>query len=114
MKQWIAAIKSMGKMQKLAIIAAVAVLLVFGMREKAEEGNVSTEEEMRIERIIEKIEGVKTASVMISYDDKQERAGIVIVADGADDIRTMLEIQRAVKTLTGLQLEQIEIVNSGY
>ena len=38
--------------------------------------------------------------------------GAVVAASGAGDARVVLELQRAVRALTGLELEKIEIVKS--
>lgn len=113
MQRWIEAIQSLPKVYKLALLAAVSVLLILSLQTKSVQTEILTQEEIRMGQIIEKIEGVKEASVMISYDAEECKRGIVVAVSGAEDIYTMLEIQRAVKTLTGLELDQIEIVNSG-
>lgn len=106
------ALKTVQKVQWLALAAAVCVLLILGMGSGGKQETVSTAEEIRMERILSEIDGVKSVSVMISYDARQEKSGVVVAASGRDDVRTMLELQRAVQTLTGLELNQIEIVIS--
>ena len=49
---------------------------------------------------------------MISRNAEGEIGGVVVAASGADDLRAMLELQQAVRTLTGLELDRIEIVKS--
>lgn len=112
LKQVINALKTIGKLQWLALAACIGILLLLGMKTGDKPESIYTNEELRIASILNGIEGVKDINVMISYDAQAERSGIVVVADGAINVRTALEIQRAVKTLTGLKLEQIEIVNS--
>ena len=106
------ALKTVQKVQWLAVAAAVCVLLMLGMGSGGKQETVSTAEEIRMERILRGIEGVISVSVMLSYNEQQEKSGVVVAASGRDDIRTMLELQRAVHTLTGLELNQIEIVIS--
>ena len=112
MKQLMNALKTVQTVQWLAVAAAVCVLLMLGMGSGGKQETVSTAEEIRMERILRGIEGVKSVSVMISYNEQQEKSGVVVAASGQDDIRTMLELQRAVQTLTGLDLNHIEIVIS--
>ena len=69
-------------------------------------------DEKRMERLLSSIEGAGRVSVMISQGTDGEIAGVVVAASGADDLRVMLELQRAVRTLTGLELDRIEIVKS--
>lgn len=112
MKQLMNALKTVQKVQWLAVAAAVCVLLILGMGSGGKQETVSTAEEIRMERILSEMDGIKSVSVMISYDAQQEKSGVVVAASGRDDIRTMLELQRVVQTLTGLDLNQIEIVIS--
>jgi len=113
LKQLINALNSMQTTRKLAILGMIAVLLVIGLKGNKPAESIPTDEEKRIERILNEIEGIKRASVMISYDKEAVKLGAVVAAEGKDDIRTMLEIQRAVKTLTGLELDSIEVIISG-
>ena len=112
MKQLMNALKTVQKVQWLAVAAAVCVLLILGMGSGGKQETVSTAEEIRMERILSEMDGIKSVSVMISYDAQQEKSGVVVAATGRDDIRTMLELQRAVQTLTGLDINHIEIVIS--
>ena len=112
MKQLMNALKTVQKVQWLAVAAAVCVLLILGMGSGRKQETVSTAEEIRMERILSEMDGIKSVSVMISYDAQQEKSGVVVAASGRNDVRTMLELQRAVQTLTGLDLNQIEIVIS--
>lgn len=74
----------------MALLAALSVLLILGMHSKSKDTGIATQEEIRMAQIIRKIDGVKSAAVMINYDSEQEKRGIVVVASGVKDIRTML------------------------
>ena len=64
------------------------------------------------QRLLSGIDGAGKVSVMIAQGSDGEIGGVVVVSSGADDIRVKLELQRVVRTLTGLELEKIEIVKS--
>lgn len=110
MKQWLDALKSARKIEVLIIGAAICIALVLWMG--GEKGISANDEEARMAAILSEIEGAGRVTVMISRDDENQIRGAVVAASGADDIRVILEIQQAVKTLTGLELENIEVVKS--
>lgn len=112
MKQLMNALKTVRRTELLVIAAAVCVLLILCMGNTDTAETLATDEEMRMARFLTQIEGVEKASVMISHGPDQQKSGVAVAAVGTDDIRTLLEIQRAVQTLTGLDLNQIEIVIS--
>ena len=111
MKQLLVALKSARKIEILIIAAMLCILLVLCMGgENIKDG--ANDEEKRMQHILSQIEGSGRVSVMITHNDDGEYAGVVVASSGADDVRAMLELQRAVKALTGLELEAIEIVKS--
>ena len=111
MKQLFEALKSARKIEILVILAVICAFLVLWMGGGGT-ANRSDGEEARMERLLSSIEGAGKVSVMISQGRDGETEGVVVAAPGADDLRVMLELQRAVRTLTGLELERIEIVKS--
>lgn len=111
MKQLFESLKSARKIEILVIAAMICVLLVLYMGDINPAGGAS-EEEKRMQRILSEIEGAGKVSVMIASRDESGISGVVVAASGADNIRVMLELQRTVQTLTGLNLDQIEIVKS--
>lgn len=110
MKQLFEALKSARRIEILIILAMICVLIVLWMG--GDGANRSDGEEARMERLLSSIEGAGRVSVMISQGTDGGIAGVVVAASGADDLRVMLELQRAVRTLTGLELDRIEIVKS--
>ena len=109
MKQLFEALRSASKIEILVIIIILCVLLVLALGGEPSSGDVSEEE--RLERILSRLEGAGKVSVMLSRDE-QGIKGCVAAASGAGDMRVMLEMQRTLRTLTGLDLDQIEIVKS--
>lgn len=108
MKQLFEALKSARNMEILILIAMLCALFVMWMGGAAQPDG----EEARMERLLSGIEGAGKVSVMIAQGSGGEIGGVVVVSSGADDIRVKLELQRVVRTLTGLELEKIEIVKS--
>lgn len=111
MKQLIDALKSARKIEILIVAALLCALLVLWMGAEGG-GTGASDAEARMERILSEIEGAGNVSVMIAHAADGTAEGAVVAASGADDVGVMLEIQRAVRTLTGLDLERIEIVKS--
>lgn len=108
MKQLFEAFKSARNIEILILIAMLCTLFVMWMG-----GAVQPDgEEARMERLLSGIDGAGKVSVMIAQGSDGEIGGVVVVSSGADDIRVKLELQRVVRTLTGLELEKIEIVKS--
>ena len=111
LKQLVEALKSAKKIELFVIIAAVCTLLVIGTGDKTADKTIQDPQEQRLERILSQIEGAGDVAVMLSYEDAYPK-GCVVASSGAEDMHIYLELQRAVKALTNLELEQIEIVKS--
>ena len=109
MKQLFEALRSARKIEILVLVIMLCVLFVLSLGGETTPDAVSEEE--RLEHILSRIDGAGDVSVMLSRDEQGIR-GCVAAATGAEDMRVMLEMQRALRTLTGLDLERIEIVKS--
>ena len=92
-------------------IAAAAVCALLALALGNGGGSSDNGTEARMERILSRIEGAGRVTVMLSGTNGAPE-GAVIAASGAGDARVVLELQRAVRALTGLELEKIEIVKS--
>ena len=93
----------------LAVAALLALMLLgFGGGSGGEAG---TPLELRVERILGRIEGAGRVSVMITQGEDGAATGAVIVAEGLSDMQTYLRLQRAVATLLDLAPERIEIIS---
>ena len=111
MKQLMDALRGARKIEILVIAVMLCVLLVLGMGGGRETGSAADSEEARLERILSQIDGAGKVTVMLWREDAGI-SGCVVTSSGAGDVRVMLELQRAVRALTGLELEQIEIIKS--
>ena len=92
-------------------IAAAAVCALLALSLGGGTDARADDTESRMERILSRIEGAGRVTVMLSGDEGAPE-GVVVAASGADSARVVLELQRAVRALTGLELEKIEIVKS--
>lgn len=108
MKRLLDALKSAHRIELLIIAAMLCVLLVLGMGYPRGDTNLRSDAERRMERILSRIEGAGKVSVMLA-EQEDRYLGCVVAAEGGD-VKTMLELQRAVQALTDLELERIEIV----
>lgn len=112
MNRLLEALKTARKAEIL-IIVALACMLLLCLGGDREARIVSTEVEVRLECVLSEIEGAGKVCVMLSENDEEQPLGAVVVAQGADEMHVVLEIQRAVKALTGLETQYIEVIKSG-
>lgn len=98
------------------VLLAGLLAAFFLMTGGAEQTNQSTALEKRMENVLSMIEGagrvrvlVNEAAAAFSGSDGQA-AGVLVVAEGAGDMRVKMELQRAVQALLDVEAEQIEIL----
>ena len=91
----------------LAAVALAACALLLGGRVAGGETSL----EARMARVLSQMEGAGRVSVLLNRGSDERVTGAVIVAEGADNLRVMLELQRAAKALLGLELEDIEVLD---
>ena len=70
-------------------------------------------EEVRLERLLERVDGVGDVDVMITTDNDGKPVAAVVVAKGLEDISARLEIQSAVQALLDIDLNRIRIIGKG-
>lgn len=92
-------------------MAAVCALLALALNRGGARSGAS-DAELRMERVLSRIDGAGRVTVMLSGGEDSP-TGAVVAASGAGDARVMLELQRSLRALTGLDLDKIEIVKSG-
>ena len=101
----------------LLIVLSVAALLIGQGAPSREAG--STELEARMERVLSSVAGAGRVRVMIHTEDAVSAfgggasapkiLGVVVVAEGASDLRVALELARAARSLTGVDADAIEV-----
>lgn len=87
-------------------VAAILLLQVVGSFSPGD----GTGLEQRLAGILGQIDGVGRVRVMVTENADGKAEGVLVVAEGADDIRVCLRLQYAVQTLLGTEAARIEIV----
>ena len=111
MKKILEALKSARRIELFFVIAAAAILLLQWSGSSNSAGG-RTILEKRLESVLGQVQGVHRISVMVSQNESGTPEGVLIVTDAAQNISACLQLQYAVKTLLGVDLCRIEIVQS--
>ena len=108
MREWMARLRCIRGVEWAAAAIAVGMVALLFLSG----GENATREERRLRRILEKVDGAGQVDVMLHTceEEGEMRIGVVIVAEGADSIRTNMELCRAVCALTGAQPENVEVI----
>lgn len=93
-------------------LAALLALMLFNQG-RIGDGEHGTPLELRVERILQRVEGAGKVSAMITQGEDGAVTGAVIVAEGLSDVQTYLRLQRAVSALLDVAPDRIEIIGSG-
>lgn len=77
----------------------------------AAENRASSQDEVesRLADILSSMEGAGAVKVMIVREEGGEIRGAIVTAEGAADIAVRIRLQNAVKTVLGIELNQVEI-----
>lgn len=92
----------------LALVALAILLLQFSGDFQVMNGG--TDLERRLAGVLSRIEGVGRVEVMVAENSAGEPEGVLVVAQGADDVGVCLRLQYAVQTLLGTEAARIEVV----
>ena len=106
MKKFLEELKGARNIEWCLAVLAIAILILTQWN-GSPSAIVQTQQEQRLSAILNRIEGAGRVEVMIS-ESAQE--GVLIVAEGADDLGVCLHLQYAVQTLLGTEASRIEIV----
>ena len=89
----------------LALLALAACVLLSGRFSSGE-----APLERRMAETLSPVEGAGRVSVVLRCGEDGAAQGAVIVAEGADDLRVMLSLQRAAQSLLGVETVRIEVL----
>lgn len=108
MAKWLERMKKDGWLI-LALGAAVMLCLLWPVDQPS---GALTDDEARLAAILSAMDGVGRAQAAVFLDKNDAPAGVVVVADGAEDVGVQLRIARAVMTLLHVDPDQIMICPS--
>ena len=104
-----------GKIKEFAIVLVVGVLLVFFSWQifHADDKNASlevsaTETEKKVMRLLEEIEGVGSAQVIV-YETEEGPKNVVVVCEGANNLRVVMNVREAVAAALGTEEKAVKI-----
>lgn len=106
----------MGKAKDLFLLAGLGLALIF-MAWRVFQGDTKssdktvasmTETEQKIVRLLEQIDGVGDASVVVC-ETEDEIKSVVVVCEGADNLHVMLNVREAVSAALGTEKNVIKI-----
>lgn len=101
------------RLKEVALVTILSVLLlggawlVFG-KENTQTSMSSSDTEKRLAAILADIDGVGEVEVMLSDTEDGEK-GVVIVCEGANDIRVLISVREAAATALGIQQKNVKI-----
>ena len=101
------------RLKEVVLFSVLSMLLLVGawlvFREKTQTTyTASTDTEKRLVAILENIDGVGEVDVMLSSGEDGEK-GVVIVCEGAKDIRVLISVREAAATALGIQQKNVKI-----
>lgn len=101
------------------VLLAVALSALLLMTSGADGGETeSTQLERRMEQVLSLIDGAGRVRVLVHSPDAaaafasgdESASGVLVVAEGAGNMKVSMELQRAISALLGVEAEQIEIL----
>ena len=104
----ISGVKNLGIMV-VTIIIALTLLIYSGVDKKDKSTDtVMDEEETRLATVLSGIEGAGQVRTMIVREDGVIK-GVLVIAEGAEDISVMLKLLNATATVMGLDKSVVEV-----
>ena len=98
----------------LALIAAVAYFVVTAGSAKEDVGSTvvsaqMTETEARLAEMISEISGVGKSRVLITTGEGSDVIGVIVVAEGAENMANRINVIRCVEKATGATVDEIAV-----
>ena len=98
-----------------AVLAIIAIASYFLITAKSKASATTTAEiemsaqEARIAEMISEVDGVGRSRVLITKDSEDQVLGVVVVAEGTDNMDNRVKVIRLVQKATGVSVDRIEI-----
>lgn len=104
-----------GRMKDILLLSSLAILLIVAAwqifhTEEAEETLAvnATEAEIKVMRLLEEIDGVGENSVIV-YETEDGPKSVVVVCEGANDLRVVMDVREAVAAALGTEEKAVKI-----
>lgn len=92
----------------VTIIIALALLIYSSVDKEDSRVNDMDDEEMRLSAVLSEIEGAGKVTTMIVREDGKVK-GVLVIAEGAEDISVMLKLLNATSTVMGVDRSVVEV-----
>jgi stage III sporulation protein AG len=92
----------------VTIIIALALLIYSSVDKEDSSVNDMDDEEMRLSAVLSEIEGAGKVTTMIVREDGKVK-GVLVIAEGAEDISVMLKLLNATSTVMGVDRSVVEV-----
>lgn len=93
----------------LGLALFILVWNVFQGRNREDETALSmTDTEQKVARILQEINGVGKANVLVC-ETEEEIVGVVVVCDGANNLQVIMDVREAVSAALGTQQKNVKI-----
>ena len=103
------------RIKDICILAVLALVLVFASwkifgseKEVEETASALSQTEEKISRLLEEMEGVGEASVMICETEEGVQSAVV-VCEGANDLQVIMDIREAVASALGTKEKAVKV-----
>ena len=107
--------KRKGRIKDIILLAVLAFALLFAAWKifRGESGDktssvAATENEQKVMRLLQEIEGVGEAEVIV-YEDENGVKSVVVVCDGANDFNVIIDVREAVAAALGTKENAVKI-----
>ena len=104
-----------GRIKDIFLLSSLAIVLIFAAwqifhTEDSEESVAvnATEAEAKVIRILEEIEGVGDANVIV-YETEEGPKNVVVVCEGANNLRVVMNVREAVAAALGTEEKAVKI-----
>ena len=93
----------------VGFIVVMAAWLVFRVNDADDTVSMHvTETEIKVLRLLQEIDGVGEASVIV-YEKEDEIESVVVVCEGANNLRVVMNVREAVATALGTEEKAVKI-----
>ena len=93
----------------LGFIVVLSAWLVFRSDDKVEGvATYATETEIKVVRLLQEIDGVGEANVIV-YEKENEIESVVVVCEGANNLRVVMNVREAVANALGTEEKAVKI-----